>query len=53
MNRLHVTLLNTDSYYFAVAGKANEDSSQGFKNKEFYDKNIYKFMPDPSQQHIR
>ena len=56
MNRLHVTSLDTDSYYFAVAGCIEEDPSQGFKhiikNKDFYDKNIYKFMPNPSLNSI-
>ena len=52
MDRLHFIEGDTDSAYFAVAGNPNEGPEQLFdyviKNKEFYDKNVYKFMPNPS-----
>ncbi|KAK8897847.1 hypothetical protein M9Y10_000075 [Tritrichomonas musculus] len=52
MERLHLTSLDTDSYYWAIAGNPNEPPTQNFdyiiKNKEYYDKHIYKFMPNPN-----
>ena len=52
MNKIHYIESDTDSLYVAVAGKLNESPKQLFKhvikNKEFYDKNIYKFMPNPA-----
>jgi hypothetical protein len=37
----------------AVAGNPNDDCHQGFKyvikNKEYYDKNVYKWLPDPNK----
>ena len=50
MNRIHVNTCETDSFYFSVAGNPNEPINQEFKyvikNKEFYDKHIYEFMPN-------
>ena len=52
MDRIHFIEGDTDSMYFAVAGNPNEPPSQLFnyviKNKEFYDKHVYEFMPNPS-----
>jgi hypothetical protein len=51
MNRVHVTNLDTDSIYFAVAGDINEGYNQAFKHvikdQEFYDKNYPLFFPNP------
>ena len=50
--RFHFTSGDTDSIYMAVAGDPSRDSTQGFEaiviDKDFYDKWIYTFMPDPS-----
>ena len=52
MNKIHYIESDTDSLYVAIAGNPNESPKQLFnhviKKKEFYDKNIYKFMPNPS-----
>ena len=51
MDRIHVTHLDTDSCYFAIAGNPLLDSSQLFdyviNDQKFYDENIYKFLPNP------
>lgn len=51
MNRIHVNTIETDSYYFSIAGDINEGIEQGFKHvikdERFYNENIYKFMPNP------
>ena len=48
----HFTSGDSDSIYIAFAGTPSRDSTQGFEaiviDKEFYDKWIYTFMPDPS-----
>jgi hypothetical protein len=49
MTRIHFVEGDTDSMYFAISGNSEEDNNQGFKhvikNKEFYNKHIYKFLP--------
>ena len=49
MNRIHFIEGDTDSMYWAVAGCPNDDNKQDFKHvvidKEFYDANVFKFMP--------
>ena len=51
MNKLHLTSLDTDSYYWAVAGDPSKGIDQEFKyiikDHDFYNKHIYKFMPNP------
>ena len=52
LDKFHLTSADTDSAYFAIAGNMNESNDQVFKyiikDKEFYNENIYKFMPNPS-----
>jgi hypothetical protein len=51
MSRIHFVEGDTDSMYFAISGDPNdpEGNNQGFKhvikNKEFYNENVYKFLP--------
>ncbi|KAA6364944.1 MAG: hypothetical protein EZS28_039529 [Streblomastix strix] len=52
MNRVHLIYCDTtDSMMLAVAGDPKQNYKQGFsaviKDKEFYDKNFYKFFPKP------
>lgn len=48
-NKFHINTVETDSYYFSVAGDMNDTIEQGFQhiitNKAFYDNNYYKFLP--------
>ena len=52
-DRFHVVELDADSLYLAIAGNADEDYHQRFKyiikDKEFYDKHVYSWLPDPSK----
>jgi hypothetical protein len=55
MAKVHVTHLETDSCYFAVAGDPNKDLkkqlfSEVIKDQKFYDEHAYKFLPNPSIQ---
>jgi hypothetical protein len=51
MNRIHFIHGDTDAFYWAVAGKMDDElgNKQGFKHvvtdKEFYDQNVFKFLP--------
>ena len=51
MNKLHYIEGDSDSAYFAISGNKDEPPSQLFNNiikdKEFYNKHIYKFLPNP------
>jgi hypothetical protein len=53
MSKIHFVEGDTDSAYWAIAGNPNESYKQGFnyviKDKEFYDKHIYEWLPDPSK----
>ncbi|KAA6372242.1 MAG: hypothetical protein EZS28_032232 [Streblomastix strix] len=53
MNRVHLIYCDTDSMMLAVAGDPKQNYTQGFsaviKDKQFYDKNFYKFFPKPKQ----
>ena len=53
MDRIHFVEGDTDSAYWAISGNPDEDSSQEFKyvvkDKEFYDKHVYEWFPDPSK----
>jgi hypothetical protein len=53
MNRMHFIQGDTDSAYWAISGNLKEDYKQGFKyvvkDRKFYDKHIYEWMPDPSK----
>jgi hypothetical protein len=53
MTKVHFVEGDTDSMYMAVAGNPNDDCHQGFKyvikNKEYYDKYVYKWLPDPNK----
>ncbi|KAA6398336.1 MAG: hypothetical protein EZS28_006144 [Streblomastix strix] len=53
MNRVHLIYCDTDSMMLAVAGDPKQNYKQGFsaviKDKQFYDKNFYKFFPKPKQ----
>ena len=52
VERMHFTSCDTDSVYFAIAGDMNRHGEQVFdaivKDKEFYDKYVYQFMPNPA-----
>ena len=52
MEKIHFIEGDSDSMYFAIAGDPNEPPTQLFdhviKKKEFYDKHVYKFMPNPA-----
>ena len=52
LERIHFIEGDTDSAYFAIAGDMNRHGEQYFDtiiaNREFYDKHVYKFMPNPS-----
>jgi hypothetical protein len=54
MDTIHITTLDTDSIYFAVAGNPNKESNQGFeyviKDKKFYDENVNLFLPNDELQ---
>ena len=49
LNRLHFIEGDTDSAYWAISGDPKDDNKQGFKHiitdHEFYNNNIFKFMP--------
>jgi hypothetical protein len=49
LSRIHFIEGDTDSMYWAVAGRVDKPNTQGFryiiKDHEFYDKNVYKFLP--------
>ena len=51
-NKFHINTVETDSYYFSVAGDMNDSIDQGFKhvikNEKFFNNNYFKFMPNPS-----
>lgn len=53
MNKIHFIEGDTDSMYFAIAGDPNEGNDQMFKyvikDQEFYDNNVYSWMPDPDK----
>ena len=52
MNKIHFTHGDTDSMYFAVAGDPDAPNTGTFecviRDKEFYDANVYKFLPKPN-----
>ena len=52
-DRFHVVELDTDSLYLAIAGDPTKDYHQRFdyiiKDKEFYDKNVFKWLPNPEK----
>jgi hypothetical protein len=47
--RFHYVEGDTDSFNFAIAGKANESINQGFKHiitdEQYYNENIYQWLP--------
>jgi hypothetical protein len=51
MNRIHFIHGDTDAFYWAVAGKIDDElgNNQGFKHviidRDFYDQNVFKFLP--------
>lgn len=51
LERIHFIASDKDSGYFAIAGDMNRHCEQYFNaiiaNSEFYNKNVYKFMPNP------
>ena len=53
MDKIHVVELDTDSLYVAVAGDPNDDYKQRYKHvikdKEFYDKHVYEYFPNPDK----
>jgi hypothetical protein len=53
MDKIHFIEGDTDSSYWAIAGDPNKGIHQGFeaviKDKEFYDKHVYEWMPDPEK----
>lgn len=53
MNKIHFIEGDTDSMYWAIAGNPNESNTQAFKyvvrNRKFYNRHIYKFMPNPNK----
>ena len=52
MNKVHFNSVDTDSLYMSIAGDMNAPLDQLFdyviKDRAFYDKHIYKFMPNPA-----
>ncbi len=52
VNRFHFIEGDTDSAYWAIAGDEHKPPTQLFDNiitnREFYDNNVYKFMPNPN-----
>lgn len=52
MDRIHFIEGDTDSMYWAVAGNPDKDFHQRFdyviKDVQFYNDNIYKFLPNPA-----
>ncbi|KAA6396295.1 MAG: hypothetical protein EZS28_008180 [Streblomastix strix] len=57
MNRVHLIYCDTDSMMLSVAGDPKQNYQQGFsaviKDKQFYEKNFYKFFPKPKQLIIK
>ena len=53
MDRIHFVEGDTDSMYWAIAGSQEDDYTQQFKfvvkDREFYDKHVYEWFPDPSK----
>jgi hypothetical protein len=53
MNKMHFVEGDTDSAYWAIAGKPRKDYHQKFehviKDKKFYDEHIYEWLPDPNK----
>ena len=56
VERLHLISCDTDSFYFAMSS-IPECTDKGLgcivKNKEFYDENVFKFMPNPDSSDIK
>ena len=56
MTKIHFIEGNTDSMYYAVAGNSQYPASQLFnyviKDRDFWDKHVYKFFPNPELDSI-